>query len=370
MAKLPISLFGLSLLAALPVTAETIEVIGQATIVQGNIDDARRRAHDNAIHQAQYQQGGEFSNEQTIVNGVVSQEQSQWRGRSQIESVEQLYETLDGNQLYLGLRIALAPITQQCKQRPSKVAVSLPVLQVTHRQNMQDGQLYELDQSYTTLISHTLNGESQHSFIAPAAAFSLPMPAQENIQHITRSHNSHYLLSLTLEDLSVDLPHKESLWSRKTPARERALALSAQLFDQSGQPIWQQRYRHRTLWPYAPNAAVNVYSDDFWQSDYGQQLQQVALQLSRDLDNQLQCVPLSGEITAIHGYQVSLNIGRNHGLELGETLQLNQHYGMNAPTLTITELSPWQAQARLSQPQAVHGVQLYDKVSRPTQPLN
>ncbi len=60
----------------------------------------------------------------------------------------------------------------------------------------------------------------------------------------------------------------------------------------------------------------------FWQSAYGKSIDKVLVSAIADIDSTLSCRPILGQVVAKQHDRVILNLGRRHGIKVGDDFQL------------------------------------------------
>lgn len=361
----------LSLLLLSPATlADFVELSGQAQIINDDVDHARQRAIDRALSQAVMSAGAQLDYQQSSQNGVLMDEQLQLESRASVGSMEILSERRSGNQYHVTLRVSLInDALGECRGPAGRVAISIPRAQVRYREQLVPGGLYELDGAFSRLISNTLNGEGRYAFgnVRDDLRIDLGSHDRQWVRALGEQDNSQYVLALTFDDLSVVRPERVlGYWERDAT---RNLALEATLYDAfTGERVWTQRYRSQGGWPFERQEMADTATERFWDSDFGQELRRIGNQLVQDLNHTLACQPLKGRLLELNGQYAVVSLGLRHGLRPGDKLQIvPQQDSWAQPSqlvLTLEQVEPERARARLDGPTALMGVQVGDWVQR------
>ncbi len=231
------------------------------------------------------------------------------------------------------------------------------------------GGLYELDGAFSRLINNTLNGEGRYAFgnVRDDLRIDLGGHDRQWVRALGEQDNSQYVLALTFDDLSVVRPERVlGYWERDAT---RNLALEATLYDAfTGERVWTQRYRSQGGWPFERQEMADTATERFWDSDFGQELRRIGNQLVQDLNHTLACQPLKGRLLELNGQYAVVSLGLRHGLRPGDKLQIvPQQDSWAQPSqlvLTLEQVEPERARARLDGPTALMGVQVGDWVQR------
>ncbi|MBY6186086.1 flagella assembly protein FlgT [Marinobacter hydrocarbonoclasticus] len=361
----------LSLLLLTPAAfAGFMELSGHAQIINDDVESARQRAIDRALSQAVMSHGAQLDYQQRSRNGVLIDEQLTMDSQASVESMEILSERRSGNQYFVEMRVQMvSDALGKCRGPAGRVAISVPRAQVRYREQLVPGGLYELDSAFSRLISNTLNGEGRYAFGNARDDLRIDIAGydREWVRSLGEQDNSQYVLALVFDDLSLDRPDRVmGYWERDAT---RQLALEAVLYDAfTTERVWSQRYRSQGGWPYERQEMADTATETFWNSDFGQELRKIGNDIVRDLNDTLACQPLKGRIIELRGDRAVVSLGLRHGLRPGDKLQIiTQQDSWAQPgelVLTLEQVEPERARARLEGPTALMGVQVGDWVQR------
>ena len=68
-----------------------------------------------------------------------------------------------------------------------------------------------------------------------------------------------------------------------------------------------------------------MFSDKFWNSDYGQNIADINQTVSYDLQAAMACLETQGKILHIENNKLIINLGKAHGIEKGQRLNIAHH---------------------------------------------
>lgn len=307
-------------LFSLAICAEWYEATGQAVIEQGNIAQARQVAIEDAVKRAALLAGASVNSSQQVVNGILQSEQFGISSQGEIRQLQLMTENQRGNMLSVTVRVDIEPDISVCQGNTYRKPVLLSQIQLKARQDAIYGQLFDLGQDTTTVLERHLRDYSP-------AALVQPMPQIVNVQQLVYpdtdrlfSQGNQYILLAQINDLS--LGHTTSrFWQDEQ--KERFFAIDISLFDLFEQTIiYQQEYRTSASWPAGRNNTPMSHSQAFWQLPYGQKIDQLLQAVAEDVQQQLQCQPLLSSIRQVKNNQLMLELGKIHGLTVGDELQL------------------------------------------------
>ncbi|WP_277750369.1 flagella assembly protein FlgT middle domain-containing protein [Pseudoalteromonas phenolica] len=151
------------------------------------------------------------------------------------------------------------------------------------------------------------------------------------IDTLSRNSNSQYVLLSQITDISQGrkMNNDYAFWERE--AYMRNFKIDFALFDsQTNDQVWSQHYSAEGIWPHKKTKIVNVNSEEFWRTDYGQKIQTIFNKVSQDLDSAVSCLTTSGKILMIDSDRVVINLGKSHGLESGQLLSILHRSNLTA----------------------------------------
>ncbi len=108
--------------------------------------------------------------------------------------------------------------------------------------------------------------------------------------------------------------------------RDRAFGFKVEVRDGfTGQIVFSNQYRTIGKWKPAPQANVGFGTSQFWETDYGDQIQHLVAMASDDMARTINCQPYVARVESSPGQQqVVIQSGSLNGLHLGDTLDLYQ----------------------------------------------
>ncbi|MGS0673909.1 flagellar assembly protein FlgT [Shewanella sp. 0m-4] len=319
----------MSSVVTLPAQAKWITASGQAKITDNNVTQARENAIHQAVSYATLQSGARFSSQQTVSNGQLINDTFAMAHQAQSQNVELISERIENNEITVNVRIdIIEPLNDTCQSSQLKAAILIPQALIKDRTQLRVGNIGLFEQNLSERLAFTLEQHSNSSFplthanerldidqaLIDVRGYRLPSWLSE----IT---DSQYILLPEIIDISTeDFTSTLGLWDND-PMRNFQIRVS--LFHGiSGEKVWSQQYSQAAEWEFQRQQTVNSNSTSFWSSDYGQVIDQILAQVSNDLDNSLNCRPLLGQVVSKQADRIILNLGRRHGIRVGDTLQL------------------------------------------------
>jgi hypothetical protein len=309
-------------IACINVSADWYESTGQAVVEQGNTAQARQYAIDDAIKRAALAAGASINSTQKVVNGVLQTEQLGITSNGAVKQLQMISENQNGNMLTVTVRVDIEAAVSACQGNTYRKPLLLSQIQLQARQDAIYGQLFNLGSDATVQLERHLRDYS------PAAIVSL-LPHSVTSQQLVYpdtdrlfSAGNQYILLARINDLSLGQTTSR-FW--QSEQKERFFALDISLYDLFEQHlVYQQEYRTSASWSENSNGKPSSHSQAFWQLPYGQKIDQVLQAVAEDVQRQLQCQPLLGSIRQVDDNQLVLELGKMHGLQTGDELQLLQ----------------------------------------------
>ena len=378
-------------LCTLPAHAEWVEAKGEAVIVDGDISKARSEAIEQAISYASLQSGVSFEASQTLEGGRLTGSSFQMDQSMMTGPVQLLSEQIENNRLRVHLRVELlADPAEQCLASPLKAGILVPETAISHRSQLAQGQLNSLGKALSIKLAGKLDDFSATGFANLQANSRLAIDSrQAAIQgyrlpsYLANASDSQYVLYPEVTDASTE-PAQSSYFGLMSEDPLRQFALTLTLFHGiSGEIIWRQSFSASAPWEFDRNEIVAPESDRFWRSAYGRSVDKVIAQAAKELDNALMCRPVLGQVVAKQGETLILNLGRRHGLRVGDELSIvlaknlsdrfnsNRTTGNNSNTnIKIAQVTENSARAELTGIGTVNNIQVSDMVIKNQSPKN
>ncbi|MDT3335040.1 flagellar assembly protein FlgT [Shewanella sp. SP1S1-7] len=376
------SLIILSLaLLSLPTRAEWIEASGEATIINGNTAQAREEAINQAVSYATLSTGIQISSEQQTSNGNLTQNNFAINRNAQAISIQLVSERIQGNKIYVSLRLDLNDDpTQQCPNGQLKAAILIPQAQIKDRTQLRYGQLSGFEEVISEKLGSVIDDYSATGFSHTHAKELLDIK-QDLVDirgyrlpsWLSEITDSQYILQPQIMDISMEPVQATFLgfWD-EAPLRQFQFKLSL-YHGISGEEVWSKSYSTSAPWEFEEQAIIAPNTDRFWRSSYGKNITKLMQQATHDLDSTLNCRPLLGQVVSRQADRVILNLGRKHGIRVGDKFQvvlqqnlpdrLNEMRAVatkSRATVKIEQVSEESSTAVLVDQNAAYNVQIND----------
>ena len=317
--------------------AEWYEVEGEAMISDGDVDIARELAVRNALKQALLYAGASVSSLQSFDNGKILSDSFQVRMDGEVRDIRLKSEKIKGGKITVQVVTDIVADRDKCLSAGYQKSVSLLRFNIAHRDQASYGAVYNINNSFSRLLYQSLRRNSQtfdaREYINQNIGFSgssLPLRGNltsQEIKQLSKSADSQYIILGSITDLSTFKPEVNGLakvLSDKLP--ERNFRLNVQVYDGfNGSLLFDKNYSKVAKWEFAKHRIVDTDTLKFWRSKFGAALEQIIDEILFDLDASLQCKLVEARIVSAEGNEVSINIGRNNGLKLGDKFAIKHN---------------------------------------------
>lgn len=375
-----------TLLLLIPLTsnARVIEAQGSARIVNGDTDSARQRAIENALQQALMMTGSSISSVQSIVNGVLSSNQTRVSAEGDVERVNIVREEVRGDRLFVVVQAEIWNRSERCRQDGYKLSVTVVPFEFGDREHGSFGQIWDLGKVAANRLTREISSRSERLHVSHTLSRNtglnnalkdlnleqLGLMARE----IGAANDSQYVIFGLFDDLSV-IEHERG-WGLLEPDYQRNFALTLYLMSaNNGELVTRARVTDVQPWTFPRQQAVDVGATQFWNEPFGSALMTGLEDLAAGVRDKLRCEPSRGRIVWQRDNQVQFNLGRMHGVQVGDELKIihpssfvdkkgiyRQKWQMSSFIVEVTQVSHSSAVAKLKEGGLLTNVQVDDWV--------
>jgi hypothetical protein len=313
--------------------AQWYQAQGHARIDKDSVEIARTKAMENALKKALLVAGASVSSIQQVVNGLLTQDQISIRASGSVNSIELIDELHSSNMISVTIRADIFPQEKKCFALDFKKSVLLTKSHLNHREQANIGKVYQLDSAVISELNEKLRSQGTYSTSKPllksATAFSRLNASynEEKIKQLAMSlastTDSQYILFSEINDISFEQQRSNSwkIWQQGTYPRNFDFTLY--LYSGiNGELVWQDNYQNTGLWEFNKRDSIDVNGTMFWQSNYGNMISALLDNVVNDIDENIMCEPSEGKILQVKGNKVDINLGRRHGIKIGDEFSL------------------------------------------------
>lgn len=328
----------LALITALILTtftanAQWYEAQGHARIDKDSVEIARTKAMENALKKALLVAGASVSSIQQVVNGLLTQDQISIRASGSVNSIELIDELHSDNMISVTVRADIFPQEKKCFALDLKKSMLITKSHINHREQANIGNIYQLDSAVIRQLNQKLRSHSTYStskvLLKSATEFSRLNASfnEEKIKLLAMSladtTDSQFILFSEINDLSFEQQRTNSwkIWQQGTYPRN--FDFSIYLYNgMNGELVWQNNYQNTSIWDFNKRDSLDVNATLFWQSKYGTMISALLDTIVTDIDDNIMCEPSEGNILQVKGNKIVINLGRDHGVKVGDEFSL------------------------------------------------
>lgn len=326
-----IILLALVLVFAVTAEARVVEAQGSARIVNGDTDEARERAIKSALQQALLISGSSISSVQSIVNGVLSTNQTQISASGDIERVNIIREEVRDDRVVVLLQAEIWNRDNSCQADNYKVALTVVPFELSNREHGAFGQVWSLGKVAANRLTREIASRSDRIFVSHTLSRNTGLNDALNrlnleqlgmmAREIGMANDSQYVVFGLFDDLSM--VEIERGWGYLDSDYRRNYALTLYLLNaSSGELLTRARVSDIEAWTYDRNEAVDVAANEFWDKPFGAALMTGIEDLAAGVRDQLRCKPTRGRVVWQQNNQIQFNLGEQHGVRVGDQLKV------------------------------------------------
>lgn len=377
----------LAVLISPPTLAQWYETQGHAIINSTN-KHAKTKAIENALKKALLVAGASVSSVQQVVNGLLTQDEISIRASGEVNSFELVDEIYSGNTVTVTIRADIFPNERQCFSADYRKSLLITKSHIKVREQANIGGIYQLDKALVRKLANKINTDGLYLdtklVLKSSSEFSRYNHSLqvEKLKNITMSladiSDSQYVLFSEIDDISFSGAENNNWQFWQEDIYDRHFNFSIYIYNGSnGELVFNKSYQSSAPWNFTKRAQVDVSSSKFWQSEYGDIINQTLDTAITDIDDSMMCQPTRGKIIKVSGNEVMINLGKRHGVKTGDefsllhtknfTTDLGKTYaGFNVSSFTvkIIQVSEESATAITSNGEVLDNIQLQDLAVR------
>ncbi|MFM2480241.1 flagellar assembly protein T N-terminal domain-containing protein [Celerinatantimonas sp. YJH-8] len=344
-----------SLLLILPILAHAVwfQGEGSAEINDGEVDQARHKAVQNALLGLMYKGGASIRSVQVVKSGVLESDKLTVRTNGEVHDLQVMREHLTHDRITVTVRADIFPMRTCNRDNYSKTMLVGPIT-IQKREQAQLGGIYDLgstlsEQIYQQLQISNRRIDARHLMMTPIASLS-DRRHQNQMLQVARSLSSQndvqYILFGHINDLSnYTTTQTSQLTGVDDITHHRGFKISLYVIDGiKGQIVFQKSYSTNQKWSFDPTRKVDVEGDVFWRSRYGKAINYILQNAIQDIQVGLYCQQTLADVVGIDDNQLVINLGQANGVQVGDTFKLmrtryliSQDGAVSSPVFNNTE---------------------------------
>lgn len=294
------------------------EVTGTSTIVSSE-EVARVHALEDAIYKAVSFSGadiGSIANLRPLLES--GRKEYQFTG-SEVRYILVEEEKTRSGVMFVKARIDIYPSATGCHVSQYKKTFLVGNIDLASPQQAVMGQIYSVGDDFANVINRQLDQESANFISVGTTDFEISKKYPERLKMIAEDTGAQYIIGGVITDLTATI-EKNLI---KDDVINRQFALEMTIFDgKTGNEVYNRNYREVARWPFAKTSQVDTKSARFWASTYGDMMLRVSRNIMLDLESEVSCKITLPEVVAKWGNTITIDLGRIHGVQEGDKLQL------------------------------------------------
>lgn len=304
------------------------EAKGQAVIVDGDKETAKRAATQEALKQAMLFAGASVHSVHRLTNGLLENEEMTIRSTGEVESLELIDEIYSGNIVTVSVRADIFPKAKVCKAQDDEKHFSTTHFLVRNRQQLTEGNMSDFDEAFTQRLAHTMQNTTENLRITHVVPHTARFPSQftaENVRSLSAQSNTQFVIIGVIDDLSIETEKASLFIPWRSDSRRRAFSMTVRVYDGiNGGLLFTNTYNTAADWTFDRFESVDEFSSQFWRSRYGNALQASIEEAVQDIKEATACQPITGRVIHVAGDNISVSLGRDNGIEDNDELFLYQ----------------------------------------------
>jgi hypothetical protein len=267
-------------------------------------------------------------------------------------------------------RIDIYPSATGCHVDQYKKTFLVGNIDLQSPQQAVMGQIYSIGDDFANVINRQLDQESVNFVSVGTTDYEIDKRNPERLKMIAEDTGAQYIIGGTISDLTATI--EQNLLTSDVINRQFALEMT--IFDgKTGNEVYNRNYREVARWPFPKTSQIDTKSARFWASTYGDMMLRVSRNIMLDLESEVSCKITLPEVVAKWGNTITMDLGRLHGVEAGDKLQL-WHTGSfidqrglprnkvteSDITLTVTRVYENEAELSVDQAEMAGSIQIGD----------
>jgi hypothetical protein len=341
----------ISLLIGIPQLGHAVwlEGEGQADIIDGDVSAARQAAVQDALLTLMYRGEASVESIQVVKSGVLTTDSLTIRTNGEVHEMQILREDVGRDAIKIALRADIFP-TKFCNKDKYLKTMFVGPFSLQSREHAQLGGLYRIGEAISQRIyrSFKLYGKRidarslMTQRIALETRFSKDLEPQLRsiARDISDKYDVQYIMMGNIIDMSSHNEVSTNILGIESSVKKRNFQVLLYVFDAvKGETILAKSYNTQREWPFDVTMKLDVTGETFWNSDYGQAINNILTDLVRDVESSVHCKESIAQVTGFMNDQLVINFGQKNGVKKGDVFKLvRQHYLINQSGITASPI--------------------------------
>jgi flagellar H-ring protein FlgT len=344
------------------------EVTGKSAIVSSK-EQASLHALEDAIYEAVSFAGADIGSISNLMPMLNAQQDEFQFANHEVRYVLVEKRQIINDEMYVKVRIDIYPSATGCHVDQYKKTFLIGNIDINDPQQAVMGQIYDLGDDFANIINKQLTQESRSFISVGTTDYAIDKQHPERLKMIAQDTDAQYIIGGVISDLTATMTTSAS-----DSMINRQFAMELEVFDgKTGSPVMNRSYREVARWPFPKTSQVDTRSARFWASSYGEMMLRVSRHVMLDLESELSCKITLPEVVSKFGNNVTMDLGRIHGVRVGDKLQLWHTGAFIDPsglprnqvirseiTLTVTRVYEHEAELSVDQENLAGSIQIGD----------
>jgi hypothetical protein len=313
----------------IPTNAAWFEATGQAVINNGNKALAKKQATQEAVKQALMFAGASITSVQAMSNGLLENDRFEIRSGGEVNDLALISETYHEDYVTVVIRADIFTQRTQCDAAQYKKRLVSTWFPIRERQQGITGGLTEFGQTVSEHFEQQFNLTSRFARMTQRQPYYLSPRSpdiQSDIITLARQTDNQYVLIGEITEFSVERSSRNALLFWQDASLSRNFRLELSLYDgNNANLLKQERMAINTPWEFELHQQVSPSSQLLWQSQFGQAVTATITEQASLIDEALDCLPTYARVLQVNNEQLTVNIGKQDGVQIGDELTLFKH---------------------------------------------
>lgn len=310
------------------VNAVWYKATGQAVIMNGDREAAKQAATQDALKQAMLFAGASVQSVAHLTNGLLKNEEMTIRSTGEVEQLELVSETYNGDVVTVSVRADIFPKGKICAAQDDKKHFATTHFRIRSREQLTQGNIPQFDKAFTQRLAQAMQTHTNNlriTYVAPHTAKFDSRFTDQNVRTLSDQSNTQFVIIGVIDDLGVTQKEAPLFTPWRKDTNFRAFSMSVQVYDGiNGGLLFNSSYNTAEEWAFDRFEDVDEFSSTFWQSSYGQAIDKSISQLIEDIKEATACQPITGRVINIANNKISVSLGRDNGISEKDELHLYQ----------------------------------------------
>ncbi|SPT69561.1 Uncharacterised protein [Anaerobiospirillum thomasii] len=338
---------------------------GIADLASQDIETARQEAINDALRSIVLEAGANINIIQSTDNGTLATDNLEIKSATPIKQVTVLEEQRADNLLTVKVRAFVDDTFRICNFAKVRKTVLPIVFRYEDNEAFQSSTgIEDINKEISNILYKRL-AKSQNLNVRPLSNINLRISPtssaagiddSNNLRGAARQNQAQYVIIGSINSMSIS-GNGDNIFKQFAFKETRRINFNVTVYDTvSDLILLNKSYDAETDWDFDQGEYVDIRSNRFLASPYGQRLRQLSNYAVDDIISALQCAAPSARVIDVEGDDIIINMGRSSGLEKGMEFKLShtstitdrqgeryRKFSDQQSSYTVTELYPHSA---------------------------